>query len=186
MPQSTAVREDTLAAAAHYGALLRGRGVAALAFAGLVFIWPGLALSHLTLMWGAYSLVDGGLVLASAARGPAGSARLLLALVGVAGLACAAAVAVDAATMAGLLVPLVAAWAVVTGLLQLWAALQLRAAVERDWILVLDGLAAIGFGLALVLWPGLEIVGLAWLVGWFALTIGSLYLAIGLWLRRPA
>jgi hypothetical protein len=40
------------------------------------------------------------------------------------------------------------------------------------------------FGVALAVWPRLEMPALIWLVGWFAALIGSLFLGIGIWLGR--
>lgn len=165
--------------------LLRWRGVAALAFGILAFHWPGLTLHTLTLLWGAYSLVDGLLALWAAIRGKLATPRLWLAAMGVAGLVSALLAFAMPATVAGLLVFFVSGWAIFTGALQVWIAVQLRKAVEGDWILVLDGVMAIVFGLALLIWPHLEIIALAWLVAWFAIALGTTYLGLGYWLRHP-
>ena len=49
--------------------LLLLRGIAALAFGTLTFVWPGITLLTLTLLWGAYALADGVLALWAAASG---------------------------------------------------------------------------------------------------------------------
>ncbi len=177
------VTTPLLDAVARHWRLLRLRGLAAIAFGVLVFHWPGVTLLTLTYLWAAYSLVDGLLAGIAALTGKAGAPRLWLAVVGLAGIGCAAAVLADPAWAAGLLVVFIAAWAIVTGAMQLWAAVQLRKAVDRDWILALDGSAAIIFGMAIVIWPRLETVALVWLVGWFAFLLGSVYLGLGFWLR---
>jgi uncharacterized membrane protein HdeD (DUF308 family) len=66
----------------------------------------------------------------------------------------------------------------------MWVALKLRKAVDGSWILAFDGTGAIAFGLALALWPRLELVGLVWLIGWFAALLGSLFLGMALWLAK--
>ena len=88
-------------------------------------------------------------------------------------------------TLKPLLVAFVAAWAIVTGLGQVRGAIQLRKVVDGDWVLVLDGAMAIVFGVALIVWPRLPGPALVWLVGWVAILLGSLYLAMGYWLRNP-
>ena len=45
------------------------RGVAAIAFGVLAFLWPDLTLLLLTFIWGAYAIVDGILVLGAAVSG---------------------------------------------------------------------------------------------------------------------
>lgn len=173
-----------LDAAIHHRLLLRWRGLAALAFGLLVFFWPHLTLTGLTILWGVYSFVDGSIALGAAVSGRTGTPRAGLTLVGLAGIACAAAVLVAPADVGAHFVAIVAAWATGTGAMQIWAALKLRQAVDGEWVLALDGAGAIAFGLILALWPRLEMAHLVWLIGGFALLLGSLYLAISLWLRE--
>jgi uncharacterized membrane protein HdeD (DUF308 family) len=174
-----------LDAAADHRSLLLWRGMAAIAFAFLAFFWPRLTVLGLTILWGGYSFVDGVLVLTGAIRGKAGTPRALLSLIGLAGIACAGAVLVAPDEVARHLVAIISTWAIFTGATQLWAALKLREAVDGDWILALDGTGAILFGVALASWPRLELVPLVWSTGWFAALLGSLFLAVSLWLGRP-
>lgn len=183
--ESSGVDEAPLldAAAGHRTLLLR-RGMAAIGFALLIFFWPRLTVPGLTLLWGGYSLVDGVLALAAAMSGKSGAPRAWLGLIGMAGIVCAGAVLVAPEQVAQHLAAIISTWAILTGAMQLWAALKLRRAVDRPWILAVDGSGAILFGLALAVWPRLELVALVWLTGWFAMALGSLFLGVSLWLRR--
>jgi uncharacterized membrane protein HdeD (DUF308 family) len=163
--------------------LLRLRGVAAIVFGLLAFHLGDESHRALTFLWGAYSLVDGLLVLWAVATGRTGTPRPRLALAGLAGIASAAMAFTMPDTVATWLVLFVAAWAIVTGILQVASAIQLRKVVEADWILTLDGIMAIVFGMALVAVPRIAEPALVWLVGWFGILLGSLYIAIGYWLR---
>jgi uncharacterized membrane protein HdeD (DUF308 family) len=156
--------------------------VAAIAFAFLIFFWPRLTLTGLTLVWAGYSLVDGVLALAAAISGKVGTPRAWLSLVGLAGIACAAAAVVRPELVSEHLVVVISIWAMFAGAMQLWTALELRKAIDGGWILALDGMGAIVFGAALAVWPRLEMVPLVWLVGWFVGLLGSLYLCVALWL----
>jgi uncharacterized membrane protein HdeD (DUF308 family) len=109
------VEARLLDVAAAHSSLLRWRGVAAIAFALLAFFWHGLTLVSLTILWGAYSLVDGGLVLRAAIAGKSGTPRAWLIPIGMAGLACAGAVLVAPAKVAEHLVVIVSTWAIFTG-----------------------------------------------------------------------
>ena len=171
-------------AASDYARLLVLRGLAALLFAFLVFFWPKLTIPGLAMLWGGYSLVDGVLTLAAAIRGRSRAPRLWLGLIGSAGLACAAGTLIALDTVSVHLVGIIAIWAIATGAMQVWAALELRKAVDGSWILVLDGLGALLFGLALAFWPDLRAEALLWLIGWFAAAVGGLLLAVGYWLGR--
>lgn len=162
--------------------LLKWRGIAAIAFAALVFFWPHLAAVHLVYLWGGYSLVDGLLTWAVAIRGGPGTPRVWLGLMGGAGVACAASVLAAPDVMARYLVPLVSAWAVCTGLLQLWIALKIRGAVERGWVVSLDGLGAVAFGLGLLLCYRFEFEAFVWMIGIFSGMLGALFLLAHAWL----
>src|SRR6476620_11369037 len=63
------------------------RGIAAIAFGILAFAWPVITLLTLTLLWGAYAVVDGLCALWGAVAGPRGhmGARFWLIIVGLAG-----------------------------------------------------------------------------------------------------
>lgn len=170
--------------AAHWW-LLRLRGAGAIAFGVLAFHFGDETRLALTYLWGAYSLIDGLLTLWAAATGKTGTPRQWLGPVGFAGIASAALAFTMPDMVAAFLVVFVAAWAIMTGIMQVWGAIQLRRVVDADWILALDGVMAIAFGVALVVWPRIAGPAFVWLVGWFGIVLGSLYLAIGYWLRNP-
>lgn len=172
-----------LAAFAQHWWLLRLRGVAAIAFGVLAFHLRDESHLALTYLWGAYSLIDGLLTLWAAVTGKAGAPRAWLALVGFAGVTSAALALVVPDMVAALLVVFVAAWAIVTGLMQVWGAVELRKVVDADWILALDGAMAIVFGVALLALPRFAGWALVWLLGWFGILLGALYVAIGYWLK---
>src|SRR3954447_12204225 len=74
-------------ALARYWWLILLRGIAAIIFGVLAFIWPGITLVTLVLFWGAFALVDGVLALAHAIMGGNMGSRWWLALIGIAGIA---------------------------------------------------------------------------------------------------
>lgn len=175
-----------LVAASHHRRLLLLRGIAALFFAFFVFFWPKLTIVGLTILWGGYSLVDGVLALVAAVGGRRGTPRVWLGLIGLAGIACAGGTLFALDEVSGRLVGIISIWAILTGAMQVWSAIQLRKAVDGHWILVFDGLGALLFGLALALWPSLPAEALLWLIGWFAAAIGSLLVSVSYWLGRTA
>jgi len=176
--------EPVLAAVAEHRLLLLLRGAAALLFAFFAFFWPRLTITGLAVLWGGYSLVDGILALTAAIRAQSASPRIWLGLIGVAGIGCAGATLFALDLVAAHLVGIISIWAISTGALQIWAALELRTAVDQGWVLALDGVGSLLFGLALALWPGPELQALVWVTGWFALALGSLFWSIGFWLGR--
>jgi uncharacterized membrane protein HdeD (DUF308 family) len=61
------------------------RGIAAVVFGVLAFVWPGLTLLTLVLFYGAFALVDGVLAVIAAIKGGAPAPRWWLAIVGILG-----------------------------------------------------------------------------------------------------
>src|SRR5438445_13353843 len=76
------------ALAKHWWVLLL-RGVCAILFGVLTFVWPGITLLTLVLLYGAYALADGVLRLVDAVMGGAPAPRWSLAHVGLLGIAIA-------------------------------------------------------------------------------------------------
>ena len=64
------------------------RGIAAVLFGLLAFVWPGITLLSLTFLWGAYALVDGVVSLWAgvSGKGAEKTSRWWLAAVGAAGI----------------------------------------------------------------------------------------------------
>ena len=59
-------------------------------------------------------------------------------------------------------------WAIVIGVLQLYAAMQLRKVINNEWWLILSGLLSIAFGAVLIAWPGTGALAVIWTIAWFA------------------
>ena len=164
--------------------LLLLRGVAAIAFGVLAFFWPGLTLLTLTLLWGAYALTDGAFALWATVIGKGETTpRLWLALAGMVSiLAGLTAFFWPVMTTLALLM-FIASWAIVMGVLQIWGAIELRKEVEGEWLLALNGLLSIAFGALMFARPGAGALAVVWLIGWFAVLAGCLYIALAFRLR---
>jgi uncharacterized membrane protein HdeD (DUF308 family) len=83
----------------------------------------------------------------------------------------------------GLLI-LIASWAIVTGVLEIVAAMKLRKEITGEWLLVLAGLASVVFGVLLLLMPGPGALVLVWWIGAYALVFGILLVVLAFKLRR--
>lgn len=171
--------------------LLLLRGIAAIAFGILAFVWPGLTLLTLTYMWGFYAIADGVLALWAAIAGRGGeiAPRWWLAVVGVAGILVGLLAFVYPGMTALVLLMFIATWAIVIGVLQIWGAIRLRREIEGEWLLGLSGLLSIAFGVIMFARPGAGALALVWLIGWFAILAGCVYIALAFQLRkhkRPA
>ncbi len=85
-------------------------------------------------------------------------------------------------TALGLLI-LIAAWAIVNGIMEIVAAIKLRKVITNEWLLVLAGLASIVFGVLLFLLPGPGALILVWWIGSFALVFGILLMILAFKMR---
>ena len=165
--------------------LLALRGLAAVIFGVLAFVWPGATLITLVWLFGAFALVHGVLSLAVAAKAPKGYPRfgslILGGLLGI--LAGLLAFVMPGITAIGLLI-LIACWAMVTGILEIVAAIKLRKLINNEWLLVLAGIASVAFGVVLLLQPAAGALVLIWWVGAYALLFGILLVVLAFRMRR--
>lgn len=78
---------------------------------------------------------------------------------------------------------LIAAWALVTGALEIAAAIRLRKVIANEWMLALGGIASLAFGVLLVLFPGPGALAVVLWIGAYALVFGALLVALAFRLR---
>jgi uncharacterized membrane protein HdeD (DUF308 family) len=79
---------------------------------------------------------------------------------------------------------LIAAWAVVGGALRIALAVQLRKVIAGEWLLGLSGVMSIIFGVLVFLVPVAGVIGTAFVVGFYAILLGTVMLTLGIRLRR--
>jgi uncharacterized membrane protein HdeD (DUF308 family) len=165
--------------------LLAIRGVAAILFGIGAFLWPGLTLTVLVLLFGAYALVDGifAVIAAIAARGERARWWMLI-LEGLAGIVIGVITFMYPAATFLVLYSFIAAWAIITGILEIVAAIRLRKEIEGEWMLALGGVASLIFGILLLALPAVGMLTLIWLIGAYALVFGILLLMLAFRLRR--
>ena len=159
------------------------RGVLAVLFGLIAFFWPGITLVSLIYLFGAYALIDGIFAVLAAFNRMAGQGHWWATLIeGVAGILAGVAAFVWPGLTALALVYLIAAWAIVTGVLEIAAAIRLRREISGEWLLVLGGIVSMLFGLYAVAFPGAGLA-LVWAIGAYALFWGIVLIALGFGLR---
>ena len=106
----------------------------------------------------------------------------MLLLEGLAGIIAAAITVLWPAITTFAVICVIAAWAVVTGVFQIVAAVRLRKVITGEWLLALSGVASVAFGVMLMMRPITGALVIALWVGAYALISGVL-VALGLCLR---
>jgi uncharacterized membrane protein HdeD (DUF308 family) len=160
------------------------RGVAAILFGILTFVWPGITLFALVFVFAGYALVDGVLSLAGAVRAAERHDRWgALMLEGIVGVLAGAVTVFWPRITAVSLVFVIAAWAIVTGVAEIAAAIRLRRHIHGEWLLALAGAASIVFGVLIGASPLLGALVIAVWIGAYMLVFGIVLLALGFRLR---
>lgn len=161
------------------------RGLAAVAFGIAAFAWPRLTVITLILLFAAYVLADGLFALFAAIKGREhGMPTWWLAIIGLLGVAIAGVTFFWPGVTATLLMMMIGAWALVRGIFEVIAALQLWKEFDDAWMLVLSGVVSIVFGGAVLLMPGAGALALVWLIGAYAILFGLILVVLAFRLKQ--
>jgi uncharacterized membrane protein HdeD (DUF308 family) len=159
------------------------RGLAAIVFGLVALAWPSLTALVLAALFGVYALLNGAVRLGGAfRRGHAGIVRGLLVLTGLLGVAAGVVSLLWPGITALVLAVVVGAWAIATGVLEIWIVLRWR----PSWLLALVGVLSILAGVLVLGRPDLGAVAIAQVIGVYAVVVGALMLAEAVRLRRVA
>jgi uncharacterized membrane protein HdeD (DUF308 family) len=161
------------------------RGIAGIVFGVLAFVWPGLTLLTLVILYGAYALVDGIFALIAAFSGGAKPVPTWwLIVVGVAGIAAGILTFLWPGITAFVLIIFIGAWAIVHGIFEIVGAIRLRKEIDNEWWLILAGALSVIFGLIVLIAPGAGALGLIWVIGAYSIAFGILLVGLSLRLRK--
>jgi uncharacterized membrane protein HdeD (DUF308 family) len=162
--------------------LVAVRGLAAIIFGVLAFIWPGITLAVLVLFFGAYAIVDGAVAIVVAVR-TGGNLRWAALLEGIVGIIAGIVAFIWPGLTALALLFVIAAWAILTGALEVVAAIRMRNVIDNEWTLVIAGVLSVLFGVVLLAQPGAGALAIVWLIGLYAVLFGIALLALSWRLR---
>jgi uncharacterized membrane protein HdeD (DUF308 family) len=158
------------------------RGIVALLVGALAFLAPGPTLAALVFVFAFYAIVDG-VIAVVAGLGMPGGPRWLLVLGGVIAVGIGIYTGFNPGVTATALVLLVGAFVLVRGAAEVAAGISLRSVIQDAWLLVLSGIVSILFGAYLLVFPGDGAIALVYVIGFYALFAGVMYLATGIRLR---
>lgn len=161
------------------------RGLAAIIFGILALVVPSITLIVLIAFFGAYALIDGVLAVYLAIRGRENNRNWGWLLVeGIAGILIGILTFRWPGVTALVLLAFIAAWAIITGAMEIFQAIELRRVIDNEWLLILSGAASVIFGLLLIIFPSTGALALIWLIGIYAIIFGALLLVLAWRLRQ--
>jgi uncharacterized membrane protein HdeD (DUF308 family) len=160
------------------------RGVAAVLFGIMAFVYPGLTVAVLVLLFGAWILVDGVFRVIGAIGHRASDKEWGFDLIiGIMGIIIGFLTFHAPRITALALIIYIAAWALMIGATEIALAIKLRREIKGEWFLILMGLLSIVFAVMLLWNPLPGALALVWLIGSYAIVFGMLAIILGFRLR---
>jgi uncharacterized membrane protein HdeD (DUF308 family) len=161
------------------------RGLAGVIFGVLTFLWPGMTLFVLVVLFGAYALVNGISSFMLAAKAPKGYPNFgSLILAGIFGVLAGLITLFWPGITAFSLLIVIAAWAIVNGITEIYYAIKLRKEIKGEWLLALAGILSVIFGVLLLLNPFVGAIVLVLWIGSFAVVFGILLMILAFKMKR--
>lgn len=160
------------------------RGVIAVLFGLFALFNPAITLAVLILWFGVFVLVDGIFIIVSAIANRRGEPHwVALIFGGILSIAIGLFTILMPGITAVVLLTIIAAWAILIGIIEIVAAIRLRKEISGEWMFILAGVLAIAFGVVLVMNPGVGALAVVLWIGAYAVISGILLIGLSLRLR---
>jgi len=161
------------------------RGLLAILFGLGALFWPGLTWVLLIYIFGVYAIMDGVIALLTGIVRSKYSPRWWVFLLeGLVSIAAGVIAIVQPGTTGLILVLVMAAWAIMTGVLEIAAAIRLRKEITNEWLLGFGGFVSIAFGILLFFQPAAGSLVITLMVGAYALMFGVVLVMLAFRLRK--
>jgi len=167
--------------------MLAVRGVLGIVFGIVALVSPESTKLALVLLFGAFAMADG---IFAVVTGIASNGYFdrwwAVVLEGLTGIVVGVLTFFLPNVTALALIYLIAAWAAITGIFEIVAAIQFRRIIPGEWAMILMGLLSVVLGSMLFVFPAAAEVSLVWLIGIYAIIAGGMELVLafrmhGLW-----
>jgi uncharacterized membrane protein HdeD (DUF308 family) len=160
------------------------RGFAAVLFGIATFMWPGVTLSVLAPLFGAYAMINGIFAVIEGFRSDVSQERWRpLLLEGAVSIVLGVMTfAWPGLTAMGLLF-LIAFWAIMTGVFEIITAVRLRHEIRGEWMMALIAILSMAFGLLLLAFRAPGAFSVILMIRAFVFAIGALMIALAFKLR---
>jgi len=154
------------------------RGIAAVLFGVLTLVWPKLSLTVLVLVFGVFAVISGITAVVAALRSTDIPGWGLLLFEGILGSLVGAIALVFPGITALAFLYLLAAWAIITGILEVIAPLSFPMSTGRAVLMALAGVLSVVFGILIAAQPAAGLLAVVWLIGIYAIVFGIMYIVV--------
>lgn len=162
------------------------RGALLVIFGLLALFLPVVTLGALVLVFGLYALFEGILLIVAALGRRSAEHWWVLLLQGIVSIA-AGIIALSWPGITALaLITFIAAWALITGILEIVGAVRLRKEIRGEWSFILSGIVSVLFALIVIMNPAAGALAIVWMIGLYALIFGILLLVLGFKVHKRA
>jgi uncharacterized membrane protein HdeD (DUF308 family) len=138
----------------------------------------------LVVVFGIYAIGEGVFMLIAAFNKRYAQHWQITLLIGLSGLAAGIVALVWPGLTAVLLLAIIAAWALLTGILEIVGALRLREEITGEWSLILSGIISLIFAVLLMTNPAAGALAMVWMIGIYAIICGVLMMILGVRVHR--
>lgn len=159
------------------------RGIVAILVGAYAFMAPGTTLVAVVYVIGFFAFVAGCTAFAAALTGAAGDRWWAALLEGLVGIAAALVIWFAPMSSTEVFIYVLAGWAILTGILEIAAGIQLRDFINNEWLYVLSGVISVAFGVWVMRSPQQGALAEAYVIGCYALLFGFVQVAFSLRLR---
>ena len=162
------------------------RGLLTLLFGLLTLFLPGITLGALIVVFGIYALAEGIVMIVMTLNRREAPHWWVTLLQGFAGVGAGVITFAYPGVTAVALLMIIAAWAIMTGVLEIAGSIMLRKEIKGEWLLILSGILSLVFAYMLLANPAVGALALVSLIGVYAVVFGILLMFLGLRVHRVA
>jgi uncharacterized membrane protein HdeD (DUF308 family) len=160
------------------------RGLLTFIFGLLALFLPGITLGALILVFGIYALAEGIVLIVMTFNRRDASHWWVTLLQGLTGIGAGIVTFAYPGVTAVALLVIIAAWAIVTGVLEIVGAIMIRKEIKGEWLLILSGIVSLVFAYMLLANPAVGALALVSLIGVYAVVFGILLMSLGARVHR--
>ena len=163
------------------------RGVIAILFGVLALFWPSLTLEILIFIFAFYALIDGFIaIFISISSAKKHTQWGIFLFEGIIGLLIGIIALVWPGITMVILLYIIAVWAILTGLLELFGAIAIPWEAATRWLLGFGGVLSLILGVLMFVFPITSLFVIVILLGIYALVFGILMIVFGIKLRASS